>query len=309
MKSIVTRFRAYQLGSPGSFFTYFAGGHLTIIEGRLTELSQVSLQQEMRICEKRSADTLHITSWDRDHCHCEELDPLLVLTQPREIEYPGYEPDTANGREALQIIQSYKRARERSQKSVRMTRVTPEYIGGLQSASRLAFNSIFYNPTFIDPYCKNDNSTAKFFRSGSFNVLSLGDIESPNISSRLRRSRVLRRETDVMILPHHGANNGCTTKKFLSHIDPRMAVCSSNFGNQYDHPDQEIRDLLFEQDIRLMTTKTGDVIIKSIGAHSGDYMAINLRADSTEISSKQAFRSKKAKLLSYNEDTLRQLYT
>jgi competence protein ComEC len=112
-----------------------------------------------------------------------------------------------------------------------------------------------------------------------------------------------------MILAHHGADNGFTTKRFLQHLEPHLAICSSDFDNQYDHPAQPIRDLLFEQKIRLLTTKTGDVIIESLGNHTGRYRATNLKAGSTEISSQYEFMSKKSKLLSYPADTIRQLYS
>ena len=72
-------------------------------------------------------------------------------------------------------------------------------------------------------------------------------MKSSNISTRLSRCRILARETDVMILAHHGADNGFTTKSFLRHLEPRLAICSSDYANQYDHPKQEIRDLLYEE--------------------------------------------------------------
>lgn len=73
MKSVVTRFRAYQLGCPGSSFSFFAGGHFTVMEGRLTDLSRASLEHEMRLCGVSFADNLDITSWDSDHCNRHEL--------------------------------------------------------------------------------------------------------------------------------------------------------------------------------------------------------------------------------------------
>jgi competence protein ComEC len=148
----------------------------------------------------------------------------------------------------------------------------------------------------------------KLFRGGCFNVLSLGDVEDSKIGARLRRCRILTSETDVMILAHHGADNGFTTKNFLRHIDPSVAVCSSNFDNQYDHPRQEIRDLLHEEGIRLMTTKTGDVIIWSIGDHTGVYEVVNLKTKSTEVSSIATFVSKKVHILDANGDALRERY-
>lgn len=165
-----------------------------------------------------------------------------------------------------------------------------------------------YHPRFIDPECSNNNSTVQLFRRGSFNVLSLGDVEDQNVSAYLRRQRMLQRETDVMILSHHGADNGFTNKPFLSHIDPKVAICSSNYDNQHDHPRDEIRQLLDERGIRLMTTKRGDVVVASIGDHTGLYRAVNLDAGSTKVSSVYDFYSKKAKLLENNGDTLRQLF-
>jgi competence protein ComEC len=148
----------------------------------------------------------------------------------------------------------------------------------------------------------------KHFRKGSFNVLSLGDVESPNIGARLRRSPILTTETDVMILAHHGADNGFTTKKFLAHLEPSLAICSADYDNMYDHPRDEIKALLHDQGIWLMTTKTGDVIVRSTGDHTGEYQAINLIGKSTKESSRVDFVSKKSGILDANRDTLRQRY-
>lgn len=309
MNTIITRFRAYQLGSAGSSFSYFADGHFTVLEGRLTELSRSHLIQEMTNCGVETADTLHITSWDSDHCSASELADLLTLTRPEKIEYPGYEPHSPRGETCLAIIESYSERQRRSNRPARLQAITPEYISSLSQSEALAFRDVLYHPRWIDESCLNNNSTVKFFRRGSFNLLSLGDVESADISARLRRDKYLSREADVMILAHHGADNGFTNKSFLERIEPSLAICSSDFDNQHDHPRDEVRELLHERGIRLMTTKTGDIIVKSIGKHTGEYRAINLRANSTEISSQCDFEAKKKLLLSYNADTIRQLYT
>jgi competence protein ComEC len=309
LKSIITRFRAYQLGSSGSSFSFFADGHFTVLEGRLTELSKPHLMREMANCGVETADTLHITSWDSDHCSASELADLLMLTIPERIEYPGYEPHSDRAEECLAIIESYSRRQRSSNRPARLQAITPEYICGLTQSEALAFRDVLCHPHWIDDSCLNNNSTVKFFRHGSFNILSLGDVESADISARLRRDKYLSRETDVMILAHHGADNGFTNKSFLERIEPSLAICSSDFDNQHDHPRDEIRELLYEQGIRLMTTKTGDIIVKSIGDHTGAFRAINLKANSTDISSQCDFEAKKRLLLSYNSDTIRQLYT
>jgi competence protein ComEC len=221
----------------------------------------------------------------------------------------SYEPSSDNGKASREIIQRYEAQKRQSNRPVLVKYITPEYIARLQLAERLAFQNVLYNPRYVDRDCPNNNSTVELFREGSFNLLSLGDVESQNISARLRRDVYLGREVDVMILAHHGADNGFTNKRFLQHIDPQLVICSSNYDNQYEHPCDEIRDLLDDQRIPIMTTKTGDVVIESIGDHTGRFRAINLCAGSTEISSQRAFVSKKATLLSYNADTIRQLYT
>lgn len=307
MKSNFTRFRAYQLGQPGSSFSYFGDNHFVIIEGRLTKLSGPSLLQEMEICSTTSADLLHITSWDADHCNASELPDLLNLSRPLKIECPGYEPHSDNGVKCRKIISAYVAGKREDNRVKSHVSITPDYISGLESAQGLAFKNTFHNPLHISDNA-NDNSTVKHFRRGSFNVLSLGDVECPNIAARLRRSSILRRETDIMILAHHGADNGFTTKNFIKHLEPRLAICSADFDNQYDHPREEIRKVLYECDVRLMTTKTGDVIVRSIGDHTGHFQAINLKAESTEISSTCSFVARKKHLLSFNDDTLRNIY-
>jgi competence protein ComEC len=304
----VTRFRAYHLGDCGSSFSYFANGRFTVIEGRMNEASRPSLVREMDKCGVAFADDLHITSWDSDHCRQNELGPLLELIKPTKIERPGYEPHTVTGIASLELIRIYQNEQRRTTRGVRIVAVTPDYIGRLAHSSSLAYQDTLYNPKQIDACCDNNNSTIKHFRTGSFNVLSLGDVESPHIGSRLRRSNILGRETDVMILAHHGADNGFTNRKLLRNLEPTVAICSSSYGNQYDHPRQEIGDLLYEEGVRLYTTKTGDVVIKSIGDHTGTYRAVNLIGKSKNVSSQQVFTSKKKRLLEFNGDTLRQIY-
>jgi competence protein ComEC len=305
LKPNPTRFRAYQLGSAGSSFSYFADGRLHVIEGRLTATSKVTLMREMATCQVPSAYSLEITSWDRDHCSAPELPELLDLIRPTRIEMPGYEPGSDNGWEAKKILSDYK---VRQNQSIDLIGISPYFITTLPQASDLAFNPIFYNPNIIDDACANNNSTVKLYREGSFNVLSLGDVECPNISSRLRDCRVLKRETDVLILAHHGADNGFTTKAFLERVRPSLAICTSDYDNQYDHPHQNIRNLLFELNIPLWTTKTGDIVIHSLAPHTTAFQANNLNAGSTGVSSTVDFVSKKSKLLVHNDDTIRNIY-
>lgn len=295
-----TRFRAYQLGTEGSSFSYFDGSHFTLIEARLTEKSKASVEEEVMACSVSHIDCLHITSWDNDHCSPSELDTIFETYQPRTIEYPGYPPHTDTAKEALKKILDYKKNRPKTT----LRKVGPPYINSLNKAEKLGYKNIFYHPRSLYED-SNNNSTVKFFRSGSFNVASLGDVEDTNISAMLARSNMFSQELDILILAHHGANNGFITSNFLRKTKPSVAIASSNYDNKYEHPRQEIRDLLYEHDVPLFTTKTGDIIIESIPPHTRNYKVFNLISNSEKISSINTFKSKKSKFLSYNADSIR----
>ena len=304
LKSVSTRFRGYQLGIAGSSFSYCAGNKFTLIEAMATELSQPHLLAELDACGKDTIDTLHITSWDQDHCSATGLDWVLENLLPSRIETPGYSPHTDCSKKCAAMIAAYRAKWGKKNVSVSIRPIDPPYIRSLEVAAALGYREVFYHPRQLGEK-SNDNSTVKFFRAGCFNVLSLGDVEDLAIAAHLRRCKTLCREVDIMILAHHGANNGFTTKKLLKALSPKVAVCSSNYDNNFDHPKQEIRDLLFEQGIDLYTTKTGDFIFESIGSHTMDYQVTNLIADSTKESSTKKFRSRKSKLLRANLDTVR----
>lgn len=305
IKNKLTRFRAYQLGNAGSSFSYFNSSTFTLIEARYNENNEESIKQELEICNTDGVHNLHITSWDTDHCSPSQLERLLTDFNPKKIEYPGYKPHTDSGEESLKIIHAYEEKCKAHKIKSKIISVTPEYISSLDDAEKYGYKDTLHHPKFIDKESSNNNSIVKHFRSGSFNVLSLGDVESNNIASRLRRQRIINKEADVLILAHHGANNGFTTSAFIKNVRPTVAIASADYKNQFKHPKQEIRDLLHKYDVKLFTTKTGDVVIFSTGDHTGQYRVVNLKAGSTEESSHYDFYARKSKFLKNNTDTIR----
>lgn len=253
---IKTRFRAYQLGDKGSSFSYSVDDNLTLIEARLNATNRGSICDEMEIIGAKNIDTLHITSWDYDHCSDSELPVILQDLKPDKIQYPGYEPDTNCGKACKRMIEDYCT----KQKKVGV-RYTPDYVNGLSVGKERGYTTIIYNPIDGDGN-HNDNSIAALFRAGRFTVLSLGDCESEHIAKRIQMCSMAANETDVLILAHHGADNGFTTDEFIKAINPRIAICSSNYDNQYEHLREEVRQILYQNKVRLFTTKTGDVIVE-----------------------------------------------
>jgi len=288
----MTRFRAYQLGSEGSSFSYCDGTTFTLIEARFTEMSQPSVMKELSLFKKTTIDTLHITSWDNDHCSPSELIDILDKLRPKRIEYPGYSPSTDDGKKSLQLIKMYQEIlQQQYSTTINLASITPEYINGLNTANEKGYTNILYHPKKIYEN-SNNNSVVQLFRSGSFTVLSLGDVESPEIADEIMSCGIAKTEVDVMILAHHGADNGFTTDEFLKAIQPRITVCSSNYDNKFDHPKQEIKDLLYENNIRNFTTKTGDAIVESTNQNTGEFCVVNLISNNEEVSSMYNYKAK-----------------
>lgn len=298
-----TRFRAYQLGSEGSSFSYFDGENFTLIEARLNDVNKARVSAEMKACGVQNVHCLHITSWDTDHCAKGDLETILSILQPTRVEYPGYPPHTDTGEDCLKIMQNYKKQNP----SRTIQSIDPAYVKSLEAATRWGYRDIIYHPKYLSED-SNNNSTVQLFRTGSFNVASLGDIEDVYIGAYLRRQPSFAHETDILILAHHGADNGLTNSSFLKVVRPSIAVCSSNYDNQFEHPKETIRGLLNKYRIPIYTTKTGDLIVVSLLPHKGKYRVYNLISDSGKVSSTCDFVARKSSTLQNNEDTVRDHY-
>ena len=255
-----TRFRAYQLGVEGSSFSLVVDNHFTLIEAKLTETNVPNLVDEVKYIGRNNIDVLHITSWDKDHCDDISLQKILKYLKPKRVEYPSYCPDTETGKSCLRMIENYSMGEKMPIKTWRV-KLSQNY------AEPLKGKDIFFNPMRVVEK-HNDNSIVKFFREGSFQILSLGDCEADETSERLKDNPILQNEVDILILAHHGSANSICSHEFLASISPKVAICSSNYDNKFEHPDQVIRNRLSSLDIPLFTTKTGDIIIESIDKHT-----------------------------------------
>ena len=278
-----TRFRAYQLSECGASFSLSVDNHFTLIEARYNDSNKPHIQWEMKQAGVSMINTLHITSWDEDHCKEDELQCILRELRPLKIEYPSYTPHTENGKKCLDLIKNY----QNCPKSIFRCDLFPVTFQTVkdQVKIRLRGEDLFYNPeqTIDKP---NDNSVVKFFRIGSFQILSLGDCESGEIRNRLMDDVILRTEVDVLILAHHGADNDFTTADFLKALSPKVAICAADYGNKYGHPDKAVTDRLRSANIDYYSTKTGDVIAQSVDKFYfkvSNYISNNEKNESEKI--------------------------
>lgn len=282
--SKITRFRAYQLGEKGASYSLAVDNDFTLIEARLNSYNKTNVINEMRIVGAQRLSLLHITSWDEDHCKPTELEMILKELKPQNIEYPGYLPDSDCGKKSFKMIVDYLK-----QNRLDGTSLTPGFINALEAGESAKFSTIIYNPTKV--YAKhNDMSTVALFRKGRFTVLSLGDCENPEIASTIMGCAMANQETDVMLMAHHGADNGFTTENFIQKIAPRIAICASDYDNQYDHPRQEVRDMLYNNRVNFYTTKTGDVLV--VCGTDNEVYVTNFIGNGMKVSSEYIFRPK-----------------
>jgi competence protein ComEC len=305
LKQVHTRFRAYSLGNEGASYSIFINNHFTLIEARATEKSIPRIAAELRACVKERIDCLHITSWDKDHCKLDELMYIVITWKPRHIEYPGYAPETENALRCHALIAKYQSQQATAGTPITTRAVTPQYITSLNTAQKLGYRDVVYHPRALFEE-SNNNSTVKMFREGAFTIASMGDVEHENIGAFLRRDSIFSTELDLLIVPHHGAENPILTPAFMKATQPALAVCSNDYDDKFDHPDESVKDLFAEFGVELLCTKTGDVIVESIAPHATRFQGWNICG--TQVHYKGPYVAKKARLLQHNQDTIRNHY-
>lgn len=285
-----TRFRAYQLDSPGSLFSYYKKHLFTLIEARLPKGGVEVIEAELKLFGKTKIDILHITSWDYDHSDFISLSQIINKFRPARIEAPAYEPTTDSGKLCKRILDGFDRIHQ--DYIVNTIYCDHNFYDKLPSATPFGTADIAYRSKF-DVSNKNDMSLIRLFRSEGFSVLSLGDCESTEITDNLNiEGSVLCTETDVLILAHHGSDNSCISGKFLDGIKPKHAICSANRGNKYGHPETNVKSLLTNRNIPFITTKDGDVIIQQLEGESVAKV-INLISNNTVIKDVSNFTPKR----------------
>jgi competence protein ComEC len=98
---------------------------------------------------------------------------------------------------------------------------------------------------------------------GNNSFLFTGDAES--ISEKEILAKGFDVSADLLKVGHHGSNTS-TTDEFLSKVNPKYAVISSEVGNDYGHPHKEIISKLKNKSIQIYRTdELGTIIATSDG--------------------------------------------
>lgn len=282
-KNIHTRFRAYQLGSKGSSFSYWDSdtNKFVLGEARLNQDNWPSIKHELLQCGKDSIDDLYISSWDIDHCSPIELGIILEHLKPSSVYYPRYSPDLTkpNQMESKKLIDSYNGPPK-----------IFKYNGSPGSAAEAwKYGQVFFNPKLTGN--PNDDSLITLWRRGNLSVLSVGDLESTDRSEAVSNTKILN-EVDVLILAHHGSSRNFTTDSLLKALKPKVCIALVDRKNQYGHPDPLVYQRV-NNNSWYYSTKDGDVIIETNGNSNEHFTVYDYISNGQKRQSVKSFSTKK----------------
>lgn len=108
------------------------------------------------------------------------------------------------------------------------------------------------------PYLGNNSSCVLKISSQYGSLLLTGDIEEP-IEYRLTHHLTDKIESDVLLVPHHGSRTS-SSQEFIHKVNPKVALNSSGYANQFNHPHPLIKQLYSDKGIQFFDTQTKGMI-------------------------------------------------
>ncbi|HOP22238.1 MAG TPA: DNA internalization-related competence protein ComEC/Rec2 [Gammaproteobacteria bacterium] len=125
-----------------------------------------------------------------------------------------------------------------------------------QSGENWKWNNISFtilSPFEITPYLGNNSSCVIHIQSEYGSVLLTADIEVP-VEYRLTHHLETAIASDVLIVPHHGSRTS-SDLDFIQAVNPKFAINSSGFMNQFNHPHPQIKQIYLEKGIEFYDTQ------------------------------------------------------
>ena len=111
--------------------------------------------------------------------------------------------------------------------------------------------SSFYFLNKKDEKDENEDSLIIYTRLNQVNILLTGD--AGTISEKYLIDTYNLPKMDILKVGHHGSKNS-SSKEFIKWINPSHAVISAGINNRYNHPHQEVIDILNENQVSYYLT-------------------------------------------------------
>ena len=114
------------------------------------------------------------------------------------------------------------------------------------------------SPFNIKPYLGNNSSCVLKIFSQHGSILLTGDIEDP-VEYRLTHQKKNVVQSDVLLVPHHGSRTS-SSKEFIKKVSPKIALNSSGYANQFNHPHPLIKKRYIDNKIKFYDTQDKGMI-------------------------------------------------
>jgi len=132
------------------------------------------------------------------------------------------------------------------------------------------------SPFELLPYLGNNSSCVIKISSQYGSILLTGDIEEP-VEYRLFKNLSHEIQSDVLLIPHHGSKTS-SSLAFIKQVDPNIAINSSGYANQFNHPHPTIKKQYLKNNIKFYDTQNKGMIELSFlsnGINVQQYSDIN----------------------------------
>lgn len=105
---------------------------------------------------------------------------------------------------------------------------------------------------------KNESSCVVYLTyQQKIHILIMGD--TGKLAEQTLMQKYPKLPIDVLVLAHHGSKSS-SSREFLAHYQPRIAVASAGYRNRYGHPHQDVKERLAQLNIPLwITSEQGSI--------------------------------------------------
>ena len=138
----------------------------------------------------------------------------------------------------------------------RVPRAEPCLVGQTWQWDGVFFSVL--SPDVVDPPRHNNSSCVIKVQGPYGSTLLTGDIEK-EVEHKLVRESPLALRSDILVIPHQGSRTS-STEEFIEAVDPRTAVVSAGYLNQYGHPAEDVIARYSRRGIEPFNTATGGAI-------------------------------------------------
>ena len=240
----------FDVGQGDTVFIETPQRHRILIDGGPSSIILEKLSKEMSFWD-RTIDLIILTHPEADHLS--GLNEVLKRYKVENILWTGIVRDTAEYKEWLKLINEGKA-------KIFLAK------DGQKISTRNVFLELLFPFENLEGKEFNDSNNTSIVGKLVFSDISFlftGDIYK-EVEKELIDGGV-DVDSDILKISHHGSKTS-TSEEFLKEVSPEIAVISVGKNNSYNHPHQEVLEVLSKYGINVLRTdEQGDIKIISDG--------------------------------------------